>query len=80
MEETEKPENEQNKTFISQLSETIINNSKVLADFGMPPLRFSRIKNLVTGKYNTENNKVKDELRRIKLVTQNIESAFHLIG
>src|SRR3954452_21916746 len=55
IEETEKEENP-NKLLINQLSKTIGENSKVLAEFGFAPPLLSRIKNLITIKYDAEKN------------------------
>jgi hypothetical protein len=68
----------QNKSLINQLSKTIAYNSKVLAEFGFAPPLLSRIKSLVTGNYNAENNKNNEEIERIKHLTQNVESGFYL--
>src|SRR3954447_21143829 len=78
IEETEKKEENPNKLLINQLSKTIGENSKVLAEFGFAPPLLSRIKSLITGNYNTENNKVNEDIERIKHLTQNVESGFYL--
>jgi hypothetical protein len=41
---------------IDQLSKTIADNSKVLAEFGLGLSVLSKIKSLITIKYNAENN------------------------
>jgi hypothetical protein len=53
----EKKENNQNISLIDQLSKTIADNSKVLAEFGLGLSVLSKIKSLITIKYNAENNK-----------------------
>ena len=55
IEETEKKENP-NKLLINQLSKTIGKNSKVLSEFGMALPLLSRIKSLITIKYDAEKN------------------------
>jgi hypothetical protein len=80
IEETEKKENP-NKLLINQLSKTIGENSKVLAEFGMAPPLLSRIKSLITIKYDTEKNNNNDidneDLRRLKFCIK-IQSGFYL--
>jgi hypothetical protein len=78
IEETEKKEENPNKLLINQLSKTIGENSKVLAEFGFAPPLLSRIKSLITGNYNTENNKVNEDIERIRLLSQNDKSGFYL--
>ena len=51
-----KRENNQNISLIDQLSKTIADNSKVLAEFGLGLSVLSKIKSLITIKYNAENN------------------------
>ena len=77
--ETEKEENP-NKSLINQLSKTTGENSKVLAEFIFAPPLLSRIKSLITIKYDAErNNNVDDEdLRRLKIQHQNTKSGFYL--
>ena len=82
IEETEKSKN-QDKVLISQLSKTIGENSKVLSEFGFAPPLLSRIKSLITIKYDAEeknnNNDVDNEdLRRLKILHQNTKSGFYL--
>src|SRR3954451_24123564 len=47
IEETEKKENQKDKSLINQLSKTIGENPKVLAEFGFAPPLLSRIKSLI---------------------------------
>ena len=51
IEETEKEEEKQDKTIINQLSKTIADNSKVLAEFGMAPPFVSKIKDMISMNY-----------------------------
>ena len=51
-----KRENNQNISLIDQLSKTIADNSNVLAEFGLGLSVLSKIKSLITIKYNAENN------------------------
>ena len=51
-----KRENNQNISLIDQLSKTIADNSKVLAEFGLGLSVLSKIKSLITIKFNAENN------------------------
>jgi hypothetical protein len=74
----EKEKDQQNKSLINQISKTIAENSKVLAEFGFAPPLLSRIMSLITGKYNTENNKVNEDIERIRLLSQNDKSGFYL--
>jgi hypothetical protein len=79
-EETEKKENP-NKLLINHLSKTIGENSKVLAEFGFAPPILSRMKSLITIKYDAErnNNDVDNkELRRLKILHQNTKSGIYL--
>src|SRR6478736_4104656 len=69
IEETEKKENP-NKLLINQLSKTIAENSKVLAEFGFAPPLLSRIESLITIKYGAE-KKNDEEIRRLKILHQN---------
>ena len=78
IEETEKEKEEQDKTIINQLSKTIAEISKVLADFGMAPPIMSKILNVVTMNYTTENNKADEEIKKLKILHQNVESGIHL--
>jgi hypothetical protein len=68
MDETEKEK--QNKSLISQLSKTIIDNSKVLSDFGMSPPIVSRILDVVSGNYFNKINQESEELKNIKMLRQ----------
>jgi hypothetical protein len=56
IEETEKSENQRDKLLINQLSKTIGANSKVLNEFGFAPPLLSRIKSLITIRYEAEKN------------------------
>jgi len=51
-----KRENNQNISLIDQLSKTIADNSNVLAEFGLGLSVLSKIKSLITIKFNAENN------------------------
>jgi hypothetical protein len=75
-EETEKEE--QDKTIINQLSKTIAEISKVLADFGMAPPIIFKILNLVTMNYGSKKNQENEELRKIRLLHQNVKSGIYL--
>ena len=55
IEQTEKKENP-NKLLINQLSKTIGENSKVLAEFSFALPLLSKIKSLITIKYDAEKN------------------------
>ena len=59
IEETEKKENP-NKLLINQLSKTIGENSKILAEFGMALPLLSRIKSLIMIKYDPAKNNNND--------------------
>ena len=56
IEETEKSENQRDKLLINHLSKTIGANSKVLNEFGFAPPLLSRIKSLITIRYEAEKN------------------------
>jgi len=77
IEEKEEKE-QQNKTLINQLSKTIADNTKVLAEFGYAPPLLSKIKNLISENYSPTNKEVDDEIKRIQLQRQNIKSGFYL--
>jgi len=77
IEEKEEKE-QQNKTLINQLSKTIADNTKVLAEFGYAPPLLSKIKNLISENYYPTNKEVDDEIKRIQLQRQNIKSGFYL--
>ena len=82
IEETEKSK-DQDKVLISKISKTIGENSKVLSEFGFAPPLLSRIKSLITIKYDAEeknnNNDVDNEdLRRLKILHQNTKSGIYL--
>jgi hypothetical protein len=76
IEETEKKEN-RNKLLSYHLSKTIGENSKVIAEFGFAPPLLSRIKSLITIKYDVKKNN-NEELRRLKILHQNTKSGFYL--
>jgi hypothetical protein len=81
IEETEKKENQQNKLLINQLSKTIAENSK--AEFGFAPPLLSRIKSLITIKYDAEEKNNNDDvdnedLRRLKILHQSTKSGIYL--
>ena len=59
IEEIEKNENP-NKLLINQVSKTIGENSKILAEFGMALPLLSKIKSLITIKYDAEKNNNND--------------------
>ena len=80
MVETTKEESP-NKLLINQLSKTIGENSKVVAEFGFAPPLLSKIKGLITIKYDAEknNNDIdNEELRQLKILHQNTKSGFYL--
>jgi len=77
IEEKEEKE-QQNKTLINQLSKTIADNTKILAEFGYAPPLLSKIKNLISENYYPTNKEVDDEIKRIQLQRQNIKSGFYL--
>ena len=78
IEENEKKENQQNKLLINQLSKTIAENSKTLAEFGFAPPLLSRIKSLITIKYDAEEKNNNEDLRRLKILHQNTKSGIYL--
>jgi len=61
--ETEKEK--QDKTIINQLSKTMAEISKVLAEFGMAPSIVSNIFDIVSMNYTAENSKVDEEIRQL---------------
>jgi hypothetical protein len=80
--ETEKEEEKRNKTIINQLSKTIAESSKVLAEFGMAPPVLSRIIDIISVNYfNSKNGNSKDEeeIGNIRLQVRNCKSAFFLL-
>jgi len=77
IEETEETE-EQGKSLINQLSKTIAENSKVLAEFGMGPPVLSRIKSLISVNYNAESNDVDEEIRQLTIQHKNVKSGIYL--
>jgi hypothetical protein len=79
IEEREKSEENKNIALINQLSKTIGENSKILAEFGFAPPLLSRIKSLITIKYDAEkNNNDNEDLGRLKILHQNTKSGFYL--
>ena len=74
-EETEKGREKQDKTIINQLSKTIAEISKVLADFGTAPPILSKISNLISMNYNGQRNQDSEELKRIRILRQQTKSA-----
>ena len=77
IDEIEKPE-KKDKTIINQLSKTIADNSKVLAEFGYAPPLLSKIKSLISGNYSPTNKEVDEEIRRLQLQWQESTSAITL--
>jgi hypothetical protein len=77
VEETEKEEENPNKSLINQLSKTIGENSKDLSEFGMAPPLLSRIKSLISENY-AQRNEENEDLRRLKILHQNTKSGFYL--
>ena len=75
IEETEKEREKQDKTIINQLSKTIAEISKVLADFDMAPPILSKISNIVSMNYNGQGNQDSEELRRLRILRQQAKSA-----
>ena len=81
MEVKEKSDNHKDKSLVNQLSKTIGENSKVLAEFGLAPPILSRIKSFITIKYDVErnnNNNDNENLGRLKILHQNTKSGFYL--
>ena len=77
IDEIEKPE-KKDKTIINQLSKTIADNSKVLAEFGYAPPLLSKIKSLMSENYSPTNKEVDEEIRRLQLQWQESTSAITL--
>ena len=75
-EETEKEK--QDKTIINQLSKTMAEISKVLAEFGMAPSIVSNIFDIVSMNYTAENSKVDEEVRQLRISRQKATSAINL--
>jgi len=73
--ETEKEEEKQDKIIINQLSKTIAEISKTLADFGMAPPMMSKILDLISTNYSAKRNQESEEIRRIKIFRQQAKSA-----
>jgi hypothetical protein len=80
-EETEKDEEKQDKTIINQLSKTIAESSKVLAEFGISPPVVAHMKDMISVNYfnsKNENNKDDEEIRNIRNLVRNTKSALFL--
>ena len=77
IEETEKSDNQKDKSLINRISKTIGENSKVLTEFGMAPPVLSRIKNLISEKLCAERNEENEDLRRLKILHQNTKSGIY---
>src|SRR6476661_2849362 len=75
--ETEKDDEEQDKTLINQLSKTIVESSKVLAEFGLAPPVVAHIKDIISVNYFNSKNE-DDEIRNIRLQARNTKTAFFL--
>jgi fructose-1,6-bisphosphatase len=59
--ETEKEEEKQDKTPINQLSKTMADISKVLAEFGLSPPDVAHMKNIISVNYfNSKNGDKRD--------------------
>jgi hypothetical protein len=79
--ETEKDEEKQDKTIINQLSKTIAESSKVLAEFGLAPPVVAHMKDIISVNYfnsKNENSRNEEEIRNIKNITRNAKSALFL--
>ena len=78
--ETEKEEVKQDKTIINQLSKTIAESSKVLAEFGLAPPVVSYIKSVISENYfnSHKNNEYNEEINTIKNNLPNAKSALFL--
>ena len=74
IEETEKEREKQDKTIINQLSKTIAEISKVLADFDMAPPILSKISNIVSMNYNGQGNQYSEEIGRLRVLRQQAKS------
>jgi len=68
----------QDKTIINQLSKTMAEISKVLAEFGMAPSIVSNIFDIVSMNYTAENSKVDEEVRQLRISRQKATSAINL--
>jgi hypothetical protein len=78
MEETEKSEDQKDKSLINQLSKTIPDNYKVLDDFGLTPQVLSRIKSIISTNYfNSQRNKGDVEVNALITNIRNSESGFY---
>jgi len=75
IEETEKEREKQDKTIINQLSKTMAEISKTLADFGMTPPILSKISNIVSMNYNGQGNQYSEEIGRLRVLRQQAKSA-----
>jgi len=79
IDEIGKPKDEKkDKTLINQLSKSIADNSKVLAEFGFAPPLLSKIKSLTSENYSPANREVDDEIKKIRLQWQESTSAITL--
>jgi hypothetical protein len=82
IEETAKEEEKQkNIPLVNQLSKTIGENSKDLDESDFAPSLLSRIKSLITIKYDAEknyNDVDNEEIRRFKILHQNTKSGIYL--
>jgi len=78
--ETEKPEDQKDKSIINHLAKTIADNSKVLFDFGVAPPVLSYIKSVISENYfNSQgNNKDNEEINAIRGNLRNVGSALYL--
>ena len=78
--ETEKPEDQKDKSIINHLAKTIADNSKVLFDFGVAPPVLSYIKSVISENYfnSQENNKDNEEINAIRGNLRNVGSALYL--
>jgi hypothetical protein len=78
----EKEKDQKDKSLINQISKTIAENSKILAEFGMAPPVLYKIKSLISSELsninNGENNMVNKEINTISIQPQNTKSAFYL--
>ena len=75
VEETEKEKEKQDKTTINQLSKTIAEISKVLADFGTTPPILSKILDLIPTNYTAQRNQESEDVKRIRILRQQAKSA-----
>ena len=74
VDEIEKPKYEKkDKTLINQLSKTIADNSKVLAEFGYAPPLLSKIKSLMSENYSPTNKEVDKEIEKYDFNGKNLQ-------